>query len=116
MAAARLFACVALCAGAADQVDALTVPCETHMSDTVSANTATIRELRTDFRSVKRRIEQHGEVVITDHGEPAYVITLLPAAPRKRAPLPDYYARLTRRQPTPLCAEATRQFWEEERR
>jgi antitoxin (DNA-binding transcriptional repressor) of toxin-antitoxin stability system len=79
------------------------------------ANTATIRELRTDFRSVKRRIEAHGEVVITDHGEPAYVIKSLPPTPKKGASLPDYYARLLKRQPEALSAEATRQFWEEER-
>ncbi len=82
----------------------------------MNANTATIRQLRTDFRSVKRKIEQHGEVVVTDRGEPAYVIKLLPAPTRKRPPLPDYYARLRKRQPKPLSAEDTRQFWEEERR
>ena len=82
----------------------------------MNANTATIRQLRTDFRSVKRSIEQHGEVVVTDHGEPAYVIKLLPAPAKKRRPLPDYYARLRKRQPKGLSAEETRQFWEEERR
>ena len=82
----------------------------------MSEKTATIRELRTDFRSVKRRIEEHGEVVITDHGEPAYVIKPLPASPKKRAPVPDYYARLLKRQPHVLSAEETRQFWEDERR
>jgi len=81
----------------------------------VSANTVTIRELRTDFRSVKRRIEEHGQVVITDHGQPAYVIKLLPPKPRRGAVLPDYYARLLKRQPEPLSAELTRQFWGEER-
>jgi antitoxin (DNA-binding transcriptional repressor) of toxin-antitoxin stability system len=81
----------------------------------MKAKTATIRELRTDFRSVKRRIEEHGEVVITDHGEPAYVIKPLPPTPRRRSALPDYYARLQRRQRDPLSADATRQFWEEER-
>jgi antitoxin (DNA-binding transcriptional repressor) of toxin-antitoxin stability system len=82
----------------------------------VNTNTATIRQLRTDFRSVKRRIEQHGEVVVTDHGEPAYVIKLLPAPAKKRRPLPDYYARLRKRQPKGFSAEETRLFWEEERR
>jgi antitoxin (DNA-binding transcriptional repressor) of toxin-antitoxin stability system len=81
----------------------------------MSANTATIRELRTDFRSVKRRIEEHGQVVITDHGEPAYIIKSLPPRPKRKASLPDYYARLLQRQPDPLSPEATRQFWEEER-
>jgi antitoxin (DNA-binding transcriptional repressor) of toxin-antitoxin stability system len=82
----------------------------------VNANTAKIRQLRTDFRSVKRRIEQHGEVIVTDHGEPADVIRLLPAPAKERPPLPDYYARLRKRQPKALSAEDTRQFWEEERR
>jgi len=82
----------------------------------VNANTATIRQLRADFRSVKRRIEQHGEVVVTDHGKPAYVIKLLPAPAKKRPLLPDYGARLRKRQPKGLSAAATRQFWEEERR
>ena len=81
----------------------------------MSENSATIRELRTDFRAVKRRIEKHGEVVITDHGEPAYVIKLLVSPSKKRSPLPDYYRRLLKRQPQALSAEATRQFWDEER-
>jgi antitoxin (DNA-binding transcriptional repressor) of toxin-antitoxin stability system len=81
----------------------------------MSERTATIRELRTDFRTVKRRIEQHGQVVITDHGQPTYVIRLLPRPPKKKAPLPDYYARLLKRQPASLSAEETRRFWEEER-
>jgi antitoxin (DNA-binding transcriptional repressor) of toxin-antitoxin stability system len=82
----------------------------------VNANTATIRELRTDFRAVRRRIEEHGEVVITDRGEPAYAIRPLPTSPRQRNPLPDYYARLRKRQPSPLSGEQTRRLWEEERR
>ena len=79
--------------------------------------TATIRELRTDFRSVKRKIEHHRQLVITDRGEPAY---LLKALPRKKskgtATVPDYYARVRRRQPVPLTPEETRRFWDEERR
>jgi antitoxin (DNA-binding transcriptional repressor) of toxin-antitoxin stability system len=81
----------------------------------VSTKTATIRELRTDFRAVKRKIEEHGEIVITDRGQAAYAIRCLPATPTKSAPLPEYYARLTNRQPKPLSAAETRRFWEEER-
>jgi antitoxin (DNA-binding transcriptional repressor) of toxin-antitoxin stability system len=81
----------------------------------VSKNTATIRELRTDFRSVKRRIEENGEVVITDHGEPAYVIKSVPPSVKKPALQPDYYARLLRRQPEPASAQTTQKFWDEER-
>lgn len=79
------------------------------------SETATIRELRTDFRSVKRKIEQHGEVLITNHGEPAYVIKSVPKQTKKSEPLPDYYARLLKRQPKALSAEETHKFWEEER-
>jgi len=86
------------------------------MFDIMGSKTATIRELRTDFRTVKRRIEEHGEVVITDHGDPAYVIRSLPSRTRKPRNIPDYYARLLKRQPTALSAKETRQFWEEERR
>jgi antitoxin (DNA-binding transcriptional repressor) of toxin-antitoxin stability system len=81
----------------------------------VKANIASIRELRTDFRSVKRKLEAHGTVVITDRGEPAYLLSPLPQATIAPAPLPDYLSRLARRQPRPLSAEATRKFWEEER-
>jgi antitoxin (DNA-binding transcriptional repressor) of toxin-antitoxin stability system len=82
----------------------------------MSQKVATIRELRTDFRAVKRKMEQHGEVMITDHGEPAYVIKPLPSPPKKSASLPDYYGRLLKRQPKPLSAQETEQFWDEERR
>jgi len=76
----------------------------------------TIRELRTDFRSVKRKIEQHGQLVITDHGEPAYLLKALPRPRKNTAPMPDYYRRLRKRQPVPLTPEQTRRFWDQERR
>lgn len=81
----------------------------------IESNTATIRELRTDFRAFRRRLEEHGEVVVTDRSKPAFIIRSLPAIPRQHAPLPDYYSRLLKRQPTPLSADETRQFWEKER-
>ena len=68
-----------------------------HMS-----NSVTIRELRTDFRSVKRKIEHHGQVIITDNGVPSYELKALPRKPKKLPPMPDYMARLRRRQPQPL--------------
>ena len=81
----------------------------------MSTKTASIRELRTDFRAVKKKIEEHGEIIITDNGEPAYLIKPVQRKREKRAPLPDFYARLVKRQPKPLSAEETRQFREEER-
>jgi hypothetical protein len=71
--------------------------------------------LRTDFRSVKRKMEQHGEIVITDRGAPAYVLKPVIRAPPKRARPFDYYARLLKRQPKPMPAVETQRFWEEER-
>ena len=82
----------------------------------VSKNRATIRELRVDFRSVKRRIEEHGEVIITDRGQPAYIIKSLAPPPHRQSALPDYHARLLRRQPKGLSPEQTRLFWDQERR
>lgn len=81
----------------------------------MKSNTATIRELRTDFRAVKRKVEEHGEVIITDRGQPAYILKDLPPTPAHKSPLPDYYARLLKRQPRQLSSTATVRFWEEER-
>ncbi len=81
----------------------------------MSLKTASIRELRTDFRSVKRKIEQHGEIVITDRGEPTYLLKSLPQQPAKRGRLFDHYERLLKRQPKAIRAEEMRQFWQEER-
>lgn len=77
--------------------------------------TVTIRELRTDFRSVKRKVEEFGKVTITDNGEPAYVME--PVAPKlkQRRPLPDYMARLLKRQPKPMSEKETKEFWDYER-
>ena len=82
----------------------------------MSRATASIRELRTDFRSVKRKIEEYGQVIITDNGIPAYELKPV-AAPRKTkpAPMPDYMARLIAQRPVPMSEEETRRFWEEER-
>ena len=73
----------------------------------MSAQTATIREWRTDFRSVKRKIEHYGGIVITDHGEPAYLLQPLRPKARANSPPPDYYARLRRRQPVYLAGESS---------
>jgi antitoxin (DNA-binding transcriptional repressor) of toxin-antitoxin stability system len=81
----------------------------------MSAATATIRELRTDFRSVKRKIEHHGQVIITDNGVPSYEIKALPTKTGSDAPMPDYMARLKKRQPRPMSAKETREFWDYER-
>ena len=81
----------------------------------MSTPTVTIRELRTNFRSVKRKIEQFGMVTVTDNGVPSF--DMMPSAkrPRPRRPLPDYYARLQEEQPVPLTAEQSQLLHEENR-
>jgi len=81
----------------------------------MTGNTATIRELRTDFRSVKRKIEQHGKVIITDNGDPAYVMKPVAQKPRRRAAAPDYYSRLIQIMPKPMTEEESRRLHEENR-
>lgn len=70
-----------------------------------------LREMRTNFRSVKRKLETHGEVVVTENGVPSFVLRRLPPpSPEKRRPLPDYWRRLLKLQPQPISAEETRQL------
>lgn len=80
----------------------------------MSSSTANTREPRTNFRPVKRRMQEHGEVMTTEGGEPASLRKPLSPRHKKSASVPDYYARLLKRQPRPLSAEAIREFWEEE--
>jgi len=81
----------------------------------MSSATASIREIRTDFRSVKRKIEAHGEIMITDNGVPRFVLKSLPSPPIRRGPLPDYYGRLLKQRPSPLSLKKTRKLHEENR-
>ena len=79
--------------------------------------TASIRELRTNFRAVKLKVEEFGEVVITDNGEASFVLRRLsgPSVRNKRAPLPDYYARLLEQRSEPISEAASRQLDEDNR-
>ena len=81
----------------------------------MSRATASIREIRTDFQSVKRKIEKHGEVVITDNGVQRFLLKTLPRSPVKRGPLPDYYARLLKLRPTSVSPKKTKKLCEENR-
>ncbi len=85
------------------------------MSTATVTATASIRELRTDFRAVKRKLEQHGELIITDNGEPAYVMRPVTRETKPGTPMPDYLARVLRRQPKAMTEEETRRFHEENR-
>jgi antitoxin (DNA-binding transcriptional repressor) of toxin-antitoxin stability system len=71
---------------------------------------ASIRQLRTEFPKVRAMIEREGEVVVTERGQAAYVIR--PYQPPQKKPQKakpfDYYARLIKRMPKPISAEASR--------
>jgi hypothetical protein len=60
-------------------------------------------------------MEKHGQVTITDNGEPAYVLKPIPRPKRKSPPPIDYYARLVSYDPTPISREKMKKFWEDER-
>jgi antitoxin (DNA-binding transcriptional repressor) of toxin-antitoxin stability system len=76
--------------------------------------TVSLNLLRADFPKVRRLIKQDGEVILTEHGLPAFVISEHPSrqlrkvvSSRKPAGF-DYYARLIKRMPKPISAEASR--------
>ena len=75
--------------------------------------TASIRDLRLNFAEVQRKIAEHGEIVITNNGVPSYVLKPLRETNKKRPPLPDYWARLSKRKA--LTAEQTRSLHDENR-
>jgi antitoxin (DNA-binding transcriptional repressor) of toxin-antitoxin stability system len=75
---------------------------------------ASIRDLRTRFPKVRRLLEQQGEIVVTDRGEP--ILILLPYTARRTRPRTvDYFARLRRRMPKPLSKSARQALDEADR-
>jgi len=76
---------------------------------------ATVRELRGSFPKVKRLIEAEGAVIVSDRGEPKYLLTLY-TPPAKKAPAPkNYLARMKRFQPRPMSAAAAKSLHEANR-
>jgi prevent-host-death family protein len=69
--------------------------------------TATIRDLRTRFPRLKELVAREGEVIVTDHGRPAFVLRSYKAPRLKKPPKVDYYRRLRAHQPRPLSEAAS---------
>ena len=73
-----------------------------------------LNQLRVNFPKVRKLIEQEGEVVLTERGLPVFVISEHPSRQlrktvRSHKPADfDYYARLIKRMPKPISAEASR--------
>lgn len=75
----------------------------------------TVRELRGSFPKVKKIVETEGAVIVSDHGEPKYLLTLYTPPPQK-APAPkNYMARLKKFQPRPISAAAAESLHQESR-
>jgi antitoxin (DNA-binding transcriptional repressor) of toxin-antitoxin stability system len=77
--------------------------------------TATVRDLRTHFPRLKLLVARDGEVVVTDHGKPAFVLRAYLPPARPPAKGIDYFRRLTARQPRSLSAVAVRALDEQDR-
>ena len=78
-------------------------------------STVTIRDLRTRFPAVRDVVRREGEVVVTEHGEPTFVLRAYDSPPPVRAKSRDYFARLVTRMPRPLTAKQQHAFAEADR-
>ena len=70
--------------------------------------TATIRDLRTKFPKVRHLIETKGEVIVTERGEPRFVLRLYHAQPSQKVSTVDFYGRLVARMPKMLTEKQSR--------
>ena len=81
----------------------------------MSKPVTTVRELRGSFPKVKKLVETEGAVIVSDHGEPKYLLTLYTPPPRKAPTSKDYMARLSKFQPQPMSPAATNSLHDENR-
>jgi len=70
--------------------------------------TATIRDLRTKFPRVRHLVETKGEVIVTERGEPRFLLRPYHAEPSKKPPSVDFYRRLVARMPKMLREKQSR--------
>jgi hypothetical protein len=77
--------------------------------------TASVRDLRTRFPRIRALVEREGELVVTEHGRPRYILRPYTAPPSPNAVPIDYFARLKARQPRRLSAAASRALDEADR-
>ena len=75
----------------------------------------TVRELRGSFSRVKKIVETEGAVIVSDRGEPKYLLTLYSPPPSSLPPPKDYLARLKKFQPRPTSAAASKALHAENR-
>jgi hypothetical protein len=75
----------------------------------------TVRELRGSFPKVKKIVESEGAVIVSDHGEPKYLLTLYTPPPKGVPRTKDYMARLKKFQPKPMSAAVAKSLHDENR-
>lgn len=73
-----------------------------------SMATATIRDLRTKFPKIRRLVETNGQVVVTERGEPRFVLQPYRAKQIKKAPAINFYKRVIARMPKMLSEAQSR--------
>jgi hypothetical protein len=77
--------------------------------------TATIRDLRNRFPTVRKLVETDGEVLLSEGGKIRYRLALHTPVAARVAPAVDYWARLTSYQPTAISARQAQSLHEENR-
>jgi antitoxin (DNA-binding transcriptional repressor) of toxin-antitoxin stability system len=70
--------------------------------------TATVRDLRTKFPTVRHLIETKGEVIVTERGEPRFLLRPYQGKPSRKAPAVDFYKRVVARMPKMLTEKQSR--------
>ena len=74
-----------------------------------------IRDLRNRFPKVRKLVESHGEVILTEKGKPRYRLTLYsPESAATPSPV-DYWARLNSYHPRALTKAQSRALRDENR-
>ena len=70
--------------------------------------TASIRDLRTKFPQVRRIVETEGEVVVTERGEPRFLLRPYVRPVSRKPRRVDFYKRLVARMPKMLTEKQSR--------
>jgi prevent-host-death family protein len=70
--------------------------------------TATIRDLRTKFPKVRRLVETDGQVIVTEHGEPRFLLQPYRPTRIRKTPAVNFYKRLVTRMPKMLIEGQSR--------
>ena len=74
-----------------------------------------IRDLRTKFPKIRRLLDRDDAVIVTDRGEPRYVLRPYTAPTKRRHPPLDLYKRLVTRMPKKLSEAQSRALDEHNR-